>query len=155
MTPSNAGPRASLVRLLNLFTATLIVLVLSACGGGGEGGAAPPPAGNIGPAGATTADDYANDPQIIPGTAYKLDAPSDCPVGWEYLFQDHWYAPAFFTGRPAEYPLDSGMGYLTVCNPEPDPATNSICMRASPVRSTTTLPFARPPSTYARASLVG
>jgi hypothetical protein len=88
-----------------LVAAALISVVLCACGGGGgDGTTAPPPAGNVGPAGATIAsadgratlvvpagalhttisatltpatpaDGYADDPQIVPGTVYKLDAP--------------------------------------------------------------------------------
>jgi hypothetical protein len=88
-----------------LVAATLIALVLAGCGGGGDGTTAPPPpAGNVGPAGATVAsadgnatlvvppgalnttitatlkpatpaDGYTDDPQIVPGTVYQLDAP--------------------------------------------------------------------------------
>src|SRR5450432_2019507 len=87
-----------------LAAATLAALLIGCGGGGGDDAAAPPPAGNVGPAGATLtspdgnatlvvpagalgttitaslvpatpADGYTDDPQIVPGTAYKLDAP--------------------------------------------------------------------------------
>ena len=94
----------TLHRGLTLVAATLLSAALCACGGGGDATTSPPPAGNVGPAGATItsadgkatlvvppgaltttitatlrpatpADGYADDPQIIPGTAYKLEAP--------------------------------------------------------------------------------
>jgi Right handed beta helix region len=88
-----------------LVAATLISVLLCACGGGGDNTTTPPPSGTaVGPAGATVtsadgkatlvvppgalgttisislrpatpADGYADDPQIIAGTAYKIDAP--------------------------------------------------------------------------------
>lgn len=85
--------------------AMLAALISACGGGGGDGSAGSPPGvGNVGPAGATLtspdgnatlvippgalgttitatlasavpADGYTDDPQILPGTAYKLDAP--------------------------------------------------------------------------------
>ena len=105
MTPSSTAIRGSYRRLRELAAATLVAAVLAACGGGGSDTTSPPPpAGSVGPAGATIAsadgkatlvippgalsstitvtltpatptDGYAADPQIIPGTAYKLNAP--------------------------------------------------------------------------------
>src|SRR5450755_91073 len=92
-------------RAATLVAATLVAVALAACGGGGSDTTSPPPpAGNVGPAGATItsadgkatlvvppgalnttitatlkpatpADGYVDDPQILAGTAYKLDAP--------------------------------------------------------------------------------
>ena len=94
-------------RAATVVASTVLALVLVACGGGGgDSGATPPPVGNVGPAGATvasddgkatlvipagalgatlqisirpatTADGYVDDPQIVPGTVYKLDTPTE------------------------------------------------------------------------------
>ena len=82
--------------------AAFIATLIAACGGGGGGGAPPAPTGNVGPSGATvTSTDnqaslvvpagalstpinvalssatsgYIADPQLAPGTVYKIDAP--------------------------------------------------------------------------------
>jgi len=88
---------------LFLFMTLLLVMLLGACGGGGGGDGAPPaPIGNVGPSGGTvtSADNkaslmvpagalstpinvtmasatsgYIADPQLVPGTVYKIDAP--------------------------------------------------------------------------------
>jgi hypothetical protein len=90
-------------RAATLVAATLVAVALAACGGGGSDTTSPPPlAGNVGPAGATitsadsnatlaippgalnstitvtltpATDGFMADPQIVPGTVYKLDAP--------------------------------------------------------------------------------
>ena len=246
-------------RVATLVAATLIALVLAACGGGGGAHAAATPAGNVGPAGATIAsadgnatlvippgalnstisvtltpatpaDGYADDPQILAGTAYKLDAPETalsapaafsialpasaaaakadthrghalaiipanqdnfvgcylqvfdplsqnpsnfsfiggfgkgvnvpyqpgdlivcafangdvnvdygpnstdviCPPGWGYRFQEYWDAPSYFrdtaSGNVLEWPAGSGMGYITMCAPSPDPVVNVVSL---------------------------
>ena len=82
--------------------AALLVASVAACGGGGDD-PAPPPSSNVGPAGATvtsadgkaslvvpagalgssirvdltaTSDGFVTDPQIVPGSTYRVDAPS-------------------------------------------------------------------------------
>ena len=94
----------SLFRGRAVATAVLIASLIAACGGGGSDTPAtpPPPAGNVGPGGATVSspdnnatlvvpagaasspinvaltpatDGFMADPQIVPGTIFKLDAP--------------------------------------------------------------------------------
>jgi hypothetical protein len=90
-------------RAARIAAIALFVLLVAGCGGGGDTSAPPPPpAGNVGPAGATitspdnnasldvppgalsatinvtltpATDGFQSDPQIVPGTVYKLDAP--------------------------------------------------------------------------------
>ena len=134
---------AAVSHAVRLVASALLATFLAACGGGGSDNSTTPspPAGNVGPAGATVAsadgnatldvpagavnstinvtltpatDGFMADPQIIPGTVFKLDSPEQAlaqPATLSIAIPDSAFATAN-SGRKQAQAIVTAPGFL-------------------------------------------